>query len=157
MNRVLASAATLLLASSLLAETLGEVGNIVVAEGEARAAGPAARAGAVYLSIINTGMEPDRLLSVESTAGQRVELHTTELENGVARMRPLKDGIPLAPGETVALEQGGDHVMVMGLTPAWNSEARVPLTLVFERAGPVSVSVPLMGAPSGGHHKDHQH
>jgi periplasmic copper chaperone A len=57
-------------------------------------------------------------------------------------MVQVEDGIPVPAGETVVLAQGGLHVMFMGLTEAWSEGDGVPVTLVFERAGSVEVTLP---------------
>jgi periplasmic copper chaperone A len=116
---------------------------IVVVDGFAAAPSPAARSGAIYLSITNEGASDDRLIAVESDAADRVMLHVTETTDGVSRMRHLDDGIPVPAGQTVALEQGGMHVMLMGLTAPLSDGGSLALTLVFEHAGRVPVTVPV--------------
>ena len=158
MKLVLLIVAGVFAAAPLAAETLAEAGGLVVADGKARAAGPLARTGAGYFTVTNTGSAPDRLLAVETRAAQRVELHATAVENGVARMTPLLDGMPLPAGETVAFAQGGMHLMFLGLTEPWDTQAGVPLTLLFERAGPVEIVLPVAAGPAeeaGGAHAGH--
>src|SRR5580693_8003606 len=52
------------------------------------------------------------------------------------------------PGATVELKPGGFHVMFMGLKAPFAKDAKVPLTLVFEKAGSIDVDlmVQAMGA-----------
>lgn len=118
---------------------------------------PTAMAGGGYLTITNAGDEPDRLIGI-SSAFPRTELHTTEERDGVARMRPL-EAIEIAPGETVALEPGGHHVMFMGLGgDPFEVGEEIPATLSFERAGEVDVMfVVEPREPDGheGHGTDH--
>ena len=45
----------------------------------------------------------DRLLSVSSSAAERVELHTVETKDGVAKMRQVEGGIALPAGGEVKL------------------------------------------------------
>jgi periplasmic copper chaperone A len=134
---------------------LGTSGDIVATEGSARAA-PGARSGAGYLVLTNNGDEGDRLLAAESPAAERVELHTHHLEDGIARMVEIED-IPLPPGQSVALAQGGDHLMFMGLTEAWDPEAGVSVRLVFERAGALEVMLPVAAGPPSGLGHGHGH
>jgi periplasmic copper chaperone A len=152
MKRVMAGiVAAALLAAPAAAEVLARAGDLVVADGTVRSAGPMARSGAGYFTVTNEGSADDRLIEARSEAGQRVELHRTTLENGVARMGAIEDGIAIPAGETVALEQGGDHLMFMGLTEAWDEDAGVPVTLVFERAGEVELVLPVTAGPAGAH------
>lgn len=145
-----------LLAAPAAAETLAETGTLVIADGSARAAGAAARSGAGYVTLTNTGDADDRLVAAESPAAERVELHNHIVEDGIARMIEIEGGIPLPAGETVSLEQGGMHIMFLGLTDEWGDDG-IPVTLVFEQAGKVEVTLPLAASPAhdhGGHHPE---
>jgi periplasmic copper chaperone A len=84
----------------------------------------------------------------------RIELHTHIMDGDVMRMREMEGGIPLPPGETVKLQPGGFHIMLLGLKQGLAAGSRFPLTLTFEKAGSVQVDVPVeaMGSmgPGGG-------
>ncbi len=97
------------------------------------------RPGAAWLTIRNSG-GADRLIGVESPAAERIELHTHRHEGGVMVMRPLEGMDVPAKGE-VTLMPGGDHIMLFGLKPGLAVGVRFPLTLVFEKAGRVTVEV----------------
>ncbi len=115
-----------------------------------RAAGANAN-GVGFMTIRNTGAQADRLLSASTPAARLVELHTHIRDGDVMRMRPVTD-IPLPAGQTVTLRPGGMHVMLIGLTAALNRGATLPLTLHFERAGEVQVTLEIQAAgASGGH------
>lgn len=110
----------------------------------ARASGPTARAGAVFMIIHNNGETDDRLLSVTSDASARVELHAhVDQGNGVMRMMEVEDGLSIPAGGMHALKRGGDHVMFMGLSGPWEQGDMIPLTLTFEKAGEISVEIPV--------------
>lgn len=111
-----------------------------------------AMSGAGYMTITNSGSEPDRLLAVRADF-PRVTLHGTETDaEGVTRMVPV-EGITIAPGETVTLAPGGMHVMFMGLDgDPFEEGERIPATLLFERAGEIAVEFwiePRTGATTG--------
>lgn len=117
----------------------------------------AAKSAAGYMAISNEGSEPDRLLAVEGDFAQKIMLHTTEFgSDGVARMTHL-DGIEIPAGDTVVLEPGGMHVMLMGLTAPLTEGAHIPATLVFERAGRVEVEFAIdpAGAAAAEDHSAH--
>ncbi|WP_103335929.1 copper chaperone PCu(A)C [Pseudotabrizicola formosa] len=100
---------------------------------------PSAKSAAGYMGIANAGTTADRLIGIEVPTVARSELHTTEHgTDGVARMMHV-DGIEIPPGETVLLERGGMHIMLMGLTGPLVEGQMVPGTLVFENAGRVEV------------------
>ena len=70
------------------------------------------------------------------------------MEGGVAKMRPV-DAIEVAPGQPTVLEPGGPHVMLRGLTQKLEAGTTMPLTLVFEHAGEVTLEVPVEGIAAG--------
>lgn len=127
-------------------------GDIVIGHPWSRAAA-ANGTGAGFMTLRNTGSQPDRLLSASSTIARTVELHTHVRDGDVMRMRPVAD-IPVPAGQTVELRPGGFHVMLIGLTAPLRQGTQVPLTLRFERAGEVRVelSVEAAGARGGQHH-----
>jgi len=120
----------------------------------ARATPPGAKVGGAFLTLLNTGDVPDRLVSASSGIAERVELHTHIKDGDVMRMREVEGGIPLPPGETVKLQPGGFHIMLLGLKQGLAAGSRFPLTLTFEKAGSVQVDVPVeaMGSMGPGGH-----
>lgn len=98
-----------------------------------------ARTAATYMAISNEGEATIRLIGIETPAAKKASLHTTEHgSDGVARMQPIA-GIDIPAGETVVLEPGGLHVMLMGLTAPLKEGDMVPSTFLFEQVGPVAV------------------
>ena len=110
--------------------------------------------GAGYMTITNTGTEPDRLLEVRADF-PRVTLHGTRTDaQGVIRMSPVA-GIDIAPGETVTFATGGSRVVFLGFDgKPFEEGQRIPATLVFERAGEIPVEFWVEPRDSGmtGHH-----
>ena len=127
-----------------------QVGPIAITKAWARAAAAPGGASAAYLTLtIADGS--DRLVAAESDAAARVELHTHELDaNGVARMRQI-EAIPVAAGTPSELKPGGLHVMLMGLGRPLAAGETIGLTLVFEKAGRVSLTVPVKPATAMKH------
>jgi copper(I)-binding protein len=58
------------------------------------------------------------------------------------RMRPV-DGVALAAGERVALEPGGLHIMLMGVTRSLAVGDTIAVTLSFEQSAPLAILVPV--------------
>ena len=117
---------------------------IVVTDGYARAAMPGAPTGAAFMLLENTGPEDDRLIALRSDVAARAELHSHVAgADGVMQMRAIEGGIDLPAGSSHALERGGDHVMLLGLTRSLETGQSVHLTLVFEKAGEVDVEIPV--------------
>jgi periplasmic copper chaperone A len=127
---------------------------INVTDGWARPTIGEGRKTAAYMTITNAGDQDDVLKAAKSPRAKDVELHETKMtEDGIMQMRPLEGGLPVAAGATVAFKPGGLHVMVMGLDGPLDEGAELPLTLEFEKAGPVEIMVPA----KTGIGEDHAH
>lgn len=125
------------------------VGKIRIIHPWARATAPGAAAGGGFMVLENAGAA-DRLVSAQAGVSAVVELHTMSMEGNVMRMRKLEQGIELPAGGRVALKPGGLHVMFIELKAPLKEGESFPLTLQFEKAGEVSVSVEVMGMGAGG-------
>ena len=119
-------------------------GDLLVQQPWTRAAGQGATGGG-FLSISNRGAAADRLLSASSPDARAVELHTMIRDGDVMRMRPVAS-IEVPAGQTVALRPGGLHLMLIGLSQPLREGESVPVTLRFERAGPVQVALSVQAA-----------
>lgn len=100
--------------------------------------------GAVFMTLTNTGTQDDRLVSASSDVAQTVEIHEVAMVDGQMQMKPLADGLAIPAGQTVNLEPGGYHIMLIGLHQSLNDGDTFNVTLVFEHAGEVQVTVPVM-------------
>ena len=102
---------------------------------------PAAKGmnGVGYLTVHNTGDQPDVLLAVETPVAAKAEIHTSSTVGGVARMSRLEGGVPIPAKGAATLETGGAHVMLLKLKRTLAVGDKVPATLVFRDAGRVKV------------------
>ena len=103
---------------------------------------PGAPTGAAYMVIVNEG-EADRLLSAASPAAEHVMLHDSAEAEGVMRMEEAEAGFEVPEAGELELLRGGRHIMFMGITEPFKDGGTVPLVLTFERAGEVTVEVPV--------------
>ena len=132
--------------------------DIMVMDPYARAASPTAKAGAAFMPLHNTGNTDDRLIAARTDAAKRVELHTNiEKGDGVMQMVEVEGGFLLPANEMHHLMRGGDHVMLMGLNGPLEQGADITMTLVFEEAGEIEVTIPVDNArkPAAGAHSGH--
>ena len=120
----------------------------------ARATPPGARSGGAFFTIENAGTRSVKLLGVASPAAASVELHQMAMEGGVMRMRSVS-AVEVRPGDKLELKPGGYHVMLSDLKEPLKAGDKFPLTLTFEGAGTIEVSVEVenIGATHGGAHK----
>ena len=93
-----------------------------------------ADATAAYMKITNLGQAPLKLVGASSSVATRVEpmITTRQERNGqeIMGMEPVSD-LEIAPGATLELKPGGDHLMIMGLTSHPIEGERVKLTVRF--------------------------
>jgi copper(I)-binding protein len=101
--------------------------------------------------IENIGDSDDRLIGAASPAARMVQLHTHREEDGVMKMIHVEDGFVIPAGETVFLQRGGSHIMMMGLTEPFAPGKTIPLTLIFEKTGEIGIEVPVDLAREAGH------
>jgi len=125
------------------------VGDIDVEHAWSRATIGVDRPGVVYLSIRNTGSADDALIGVATPVAGMPMLHETVVTDGVASM-PHAMSVPVPAGQTVALAPGGFHGMLMGLAQALKKGDSFPLTLTFQTAGDVTVTVDVLGMGAKG-------
>ena len=142
-------AALTLAAAPGIAQTY-KVGPIEIEQPWARATPKGATIGAGYMKLTNTGTEPDRLVGGSIAFARRFEVHSMTMEQGVMKMREVKDGLEIKPGETVELKPGGYHVMFVDLKEPLKQGESVAVTLKFAKAGTVEVKYPVEAAGAGG-------
>jgi len=61
------------------------------------------------------------------------------MDGGVMRMRELKPGLVIKPGETVVLRPGSFHLMLMDMKQRPEVGKPFKGTLVFEKAGTIEI------------------
>jgi hypothetical protein len=134
---------SLLAGAVALVSVLPAFAEITIEDAYARASSPMAKSGAAFMMIHNSG-EADRLIAASSDAAARTELHThLDDGNGVMRMVHVEEGFELPADGMIAMERGGKHVMLMGLTAPMEQGASVTVTLTFEKAGDMVVEIPV--------------
>jgi copper(I)-binding protein len=152
---ILAAVLAVMLASPALAADY-TAGSLKISSPWARATPKGAQVGGGYMTITNTGSAPDRLIGGTSGISSSFEVHEMSMDGGIMRMRMLKEGLEIKPGETVTLKPGGYHVMFVGLKDQLKQGGTFKATLQFEKAGKVEVEYKIEGiAASSGGQSDH--
>jgi periplasmic copper chaperone A len=98
--------------------------------------------GAVYMTVTNRGATGDAIVAAASDAARAVELHEVKNDGGVMAMRPVAR-MDVPAGGQLQLKPGGYHVMLLGLTRDLNAGDMVKVTVTFEKAGPMTIAVPV--------------
>ena len=127
-----------------------KAGDLVITQAWSRATPGGAKVGGGYLTIENKGSAPDRLIGGSADVADKVQVHEMAMNNGVMTMRPLDKGLVIEPGKTVKLAPGGYHLMLLDLKSPLKQGDKLPVTLEFERAGKVSLSLDVQGIGAQG-------
>ena len=120
-----------LCAAGLLAASLGAQDAAVVAsDAWVRLPPPSRDQTALFVVLENHSDQRRAVVSASTDTAERAELHEMKQENGMMRMRPVKEIVIPAKGKT-ALAPGGLHVMLFGLKtrPAAGDVLNVTLKL----------------------------
>ena len=125
------------------------LGDLVVEDPWAREMPPVSETGAVWFRVVNHG-GADHIVSVQSPFAERTELHTHELEDGVAKMRHLPSVEVPAHGNLM-FEPGDRHVMLIGLEEALVAGESFPMTIRFAKAGEMDVQVQVRSSETAGY------
>jgi copper(I)-binding protein len=145
-----AGAALLLLSLPATAEDY-QAGDLMIGTPWTQATPPAAPTAAGYMMIHNMGTEPDYLTGGSSPLAGAVEVHQMSMKNGIMSMKEV-DAIEIPAGGMVMLSPAGNyHLMLTGLKSQVMPDEKVPVTLNFRKAGPVTVE---LEAYALGHHPD---
>lgn len=107
-----------------------------------------------YVTIVNTGTQDDRLVGGTTSVPERFEIHESSIVDGVARMRPAKQGIEIPAGATLSLQPGGAHIMLVNPRQRPAEGEKFKATLEFEKAGSVEVEF-VVQKPKPSSNDDH--
>lgn len=110
-----------------------------------------------YVMIQNNGDTADRLIAIESTAAEKVELHQSVVTDNIARMTPMEYGLEVPAGEIVWLGDGGTHAMFVQPDKRYVQGEEIPATMIFEQAGRIDISfkVEKRSVDMGPGHQEH--
>lgn len=90
------------------------------------------------MTVINEG-ETDRLVSASCPAAASVEIHAIRVKGPLLEMRRMDAGLVIPPSNRQVLKPRGYHVLMSGLASPLSAGSKLPVTLVFEKAGSVTV------------------
>ena len=131
-----------------------KAGDLVISQAWSRATPNGAKIGTGYFTIENKGTTADKLIGVSGDISDKIEVHEMSMNNGVMKMRPVDGGLVIEPGKTVKLGPNGYHLMIMDLKSPLKQGGKLPVTLEFEKAGKVAVTLDVQGigaqGPGGG-------
>lgn len=160
MSRLITAFVALTILSAPAAPALAadyKAGSLEISQPWSRATPKGAAVAGGFMTITNKGSAPDRLIGGSSPVAGRLEVHEMSMDQGVMKMRQLKNGLEIKPGESVELKPGSYHVMLLELKRPLQAGERFKGTLTFEKAGAVDVEyvTEALGATGSSTHKMH--
>ena len=149
----LRAALGLLALAHLPAAAAGDVtaGDLMIRHPWTRATPGGAQVAGGYLTVVNRGAAPDRLVGGSFAAADGLSVHEMTVEGGVMKMRPTGP-LDIPAGASLTLAPSGRHIMFTGLKRGLKRGEALDGTLIFERAGtvPVRFTVEGIGAKAPG-------
>ena len=122
--------------------------DVKVTNAWARASILSSRPGAAYFTIASD--QNDTLIAITTPVARRAKIHAVEVDSAdIIRMMPL-DALDLPPNTPITMAPGDKHLMLMDLPKKLIEGTTFPLTLVFEKAGDVTIGVLVLGPGSSG-------
>ncbi len=113
---------------------------------------PSAAVLAAYGVLTNPGNTPLRLIRVESSVFAQVEFHQTTTVYGMSRMRAI-ESVEIPPGESLTLEPGAMHLMLMKPGTSIRAGAKVELVFTTDLNQTISVIADVVkGDPAANQH-----
>lgn len=129
-------------------------GDLTISHPWSRPTPPGTPVGVGYMDITNRGDSPVILVAGETAAAEAVSIHETVSEDGLMKMRPLREGLTIPAGETVSLKPHSYHLMLEQLKAPLTEGDEVPLSLEFDGMEPVKVTLKVQ-QPDASSNMDH--
>jgi copper(I)-binding protein len=118
-------------------------GQISIINPYVRLAPPGTKVSGAYMTLRNAGDHEARLVSAVATVADVTELHNHINDDGVMRMRQVKEIVVPARGE-VQLKPGSFHVMLIDMKTSLKEGDQVAISLGFADGSSKRVEVPVV-------------
>lgn len=153
MNKIAILLVSLLVSPSIMAK------GITVSNAYTHTTVAGMKQSGAFVTLTNTEPTNNVLIgaSVAPHIAAHTELHTHIHENGIMRMRQVKNGIPLPANQTVELKPGSFHIMFFDLKTTFHAGKQFPMTLKFKNGKRQTVNVIVKEMQAMPHHHQHTH
>jgi periplasmic copper chaperone A len=115
------------------------VGQLTIQHPWIRPTGPGAPTAAGYVTLINRGNTPDRLIGAASAWAAQTELHQSVMAHGVMIMQALPGGVAIPAGGSVSFRPESYHIMFIHPSRRANVGEHIRVVLTFAHAGRAAV------------------
>ena len=96
--------------------------------------------GSVYMEIINSSNEDDRLLSASSDQAGIVMIHRSIRDGDISKMIHVHDGVFVPKKKSVKLKPGDYHLMLMNVNEDLSLGDKITVTLNFEKNNSITIN-----------------
>lgn len=103
---------------------------------------PGTPTSGAFMTIRNSGSSDRKLLKADSPIAKTVELHTHINDNGMMKMRQVKEINVKAHGQA-ELKPGSHHIMLIDLKQTLKEGESVALTLTFDDGSTRKIDAPV--------------
>lgn len=103
-----------------------------------------------YVTIKNTGTSDERLVAATCACAAKTSLHSMIMTGGMMVMNEESNGFVIKAGDTLVFAPGGNHIMLENLSVRPKDGDTQAVTLMFEKAGPVTLLMPVSNEPLPG-------
>lgn len=132
-----------LFAAALFLPTMSFADGLTVENPLVPLAPASAMAYAAYMSLINPTDEIRQIIGVSSEGYMMAHFHLSEIKNDIATMSAV-DMVELAAGQTVTLQHGGLHIMLMRPMAPKAEGDMVAITLEFADGSTQAIDAMVM-------------
>lgn len=112
---------------------------------------------AIYGTLTNTTGSDITLTGATTEVAGLVEIHEVAMVDGEMKMQEIDGGLVIPAGQSVILEPGGNHIMLMELTAAIEAGQEISVTLNFDGADSLALTGIVAKPSEGGDEEYHQH
>lgn len=116
--------------------------DITVVDAYVRMVPPGTPTTGAFMTVKNGGSADRKLMKADSPVAKAVELHNHINDNGVMKMRPVKEIDVKSKGQA-ELKPGSYHVMLIDLKQVLKEGDTVPLTLTFDDGSTKKIDAPV--------------
>lgn len=111
---------------------------------------------AVYGTLTNTTGSDITLIGAETELAGVAEIHEVAMIDGEMKMQEIDGGLVIPAGQSVILEPGGNHIMLMELTSPLEAGQEISVTLRFDGADSLTLNGIVAKPSEGGDEEYHQ-
>ena len=97
---------------------------------------------AIYFDLVNSGDTYQTIRRVDVMGAESTMMHATNDDGSMSELSPQS----VVEGETMTLEPGGNHLMVMGVSDELQAGGTTEMTLTVLGGDKMSVDVPIQAA-----------